>query len=141
MELDSAYAPADSHVAAKVLDGELIVINLDTGYYYASAGTGVAIWQQIEAGASLRQVVAALVERYDVAADRAERDARAFVEKLALETLLVETGPAGPSRGNVPIDRNGAAAKLPYAAPELVKYDDMAEQFAMDPPLVAKQRV
>ena len=138
MELDSAFAPADSRVAAKVLDGELIVINLDTGYYYASTGTGVAIWQQIETGASLRQVVDALVSRYDVAADRAERDARAFVEKLALETLLVPAASRAADHGltAAPI----APAKLPYAPPELTKYDDMAEQFAMDPPLVAKQR-
>ncbi len=136
MELDSAFAPAHSRVAAKVLDGELIVINLDTGYYYASAGTGVTIWQQIEAGASLRQVVAALVSRYDVAADRAERDACAFLEKLAMESLLV---PATATVPSLPAPES-IANRLPYAAPELAKYDDMAEQFAMDPPLLAKSR-
>jgi hypothetical protein len=136
MELDSAFAPADSRVAAKVLDGELIVINLDTGYYYASTGTGVAIWQQIEAGASLRQVIVTLVSQYDVTAERAERDARAFVEKLALETLLIPA--AAGANPMSPGERTDG--KLPYAAPELVKYDDMAEQFAMDPPLVAKSR-
>ena len=136
MELDSAFAPAHSRVAAKVLDGELIVINLDTGYYYASTGTGVAIWQQIEAGASLRQVIAALIGRYDVDAPRAEHDARAFVEKLAVETLLV---PAAVGVGSTPVSES-VANRLPYAPPELVKYDDMAEQFAMDPPLLAKSR-
>lgn len=138
MELDLAFAPTDLRVAAKVLDGELIVINLDTGYYYASTGAGVDIWQQIEVGASLRQVIATLVSRYDVAEERAAQDARAFVEKLALEMLLVPSvATAGVGTADM-VDQ--AAEKLPYAAPVLLKYDDMAEQFAMDPPLVAKSR-
>jgi len=96
MELDDAFSPADTRVGAKILDGELIVINFDTGYYYASTGTGVVIWRQIEAGGSLRQVTDALVRHYDVVPEQAERDARAFLEKLALEGLL-QPGAAVPA--------------------------------------------
>ncbi len=137
MDLDEGFLPADARVAAKVLDGELIVINLDTGYYYASTGAGVAIWQQIEAGASLRQVVDALVRQYDVAPERAQSDARAFIEKLTVESLLV---PGGASREARATQGEAAARRLVYAPPELVKFDDMAEQFAMDPPLVVRSR-
>jgi len=137
MELDEAFSPADTRVGAKILDGELIVINFDTGYYYASTGTGVVIWRQIEAGGSLRQVTDALVRHYDVAPEQAERDARAFLEKLALEGLL-QPGAAVPAPDSPPGE--SAAERPPYAPPELVKFDDMAELFAIDPPLVIKSR-
>jgi hypothetical protein len=137
MDLDQAFTPAEPRVAAKILDGELIVINLDTGYYYASTGAGVAIWKQVEAGATLRQVSAELIRCYDVPPERAERDARAFLEKLIVEAL-VEPGAVARSPGRPPsttIDE-----RVPYAPPELLKFDDMAEQFAMDPPLVSRSR-
>ena len=133
MQLDQAFAPAKLRVAAKVLDGELTIINLENGLYYASSGSGVTIWQQIEQHASLRQVIDQLISSYDVAPDRAEHDARAFLQKLAAEDLL-EPSTAGAAR---PEDR---ASRLPYAPPQLDKFDDMAEQFALDPPLLVKSR-
>ncbi len=137
MELDDTFSLANPRVAAKILDGELIVINLSTGYYFSSTGTGVAIWQEIEAGASLRQVVDSLVRRYEVAPQQAECDARAFLDKLMSEALLE---PATAARSLGTHASESAAERLPYEPPELLKFDDMAAQFAVDPPLMIKSR-
>ena len=40
-------------VIHQTLDGEVIVVNLDTGTYYSLVGTGAAIWDAVERGASV----------------------------------------------------------------------------------------
>ena len=53
-------------VIHELLDGEVIVVNLDTGTYYSIPGTGAEIWTLVDQGASLDETVAALLERHDV---------------------------------------------------------------------------
>ncbi|MGD9741387.1 MAG: PqqD family protein [Hyphomicrobium sp.] len=137
MDLDETFSPAGSRIAAKVLEGELTIINLDNGLYYASSGVGVTVWERMDRGASLREVVDAIVNRYDVEPGLAESDARAFLEKLRSEAL-VESG--GPKPATPDVTGEGSLERLRYASPELLKFDDMAEHFALDPPLVIRAR-
>lgn len=66
-------------------DGTGVLLNLETLCYYNLNKTGVAMWRQIEAkpGLTLDDIAAAISERFDVEADAALIDARAFVEHLA----------------------------------------------------------
>jgi hypothetical protein len=125
------YRTSGPHVAAKLMDGELVVINLRNGLYYSSAGVGVHIWQGIEQGVSFSQIVDNVMGHYDVLADRATADVAAFIDKLATESL-VEASDVSPSTasGTVP-----PANRQPYESPSLTTFDDMAETFALDPPL------
>jgi hypothetical protein len=124
-------AAKDQQVAAKVMDGEAIVINLSTGIYYSLGGSGGFIWSLIEKRACLQDVVRCVVEHYEVGEAEAERDVLRLSTDLCNEGLAVASAVgsacsalAGP-----------AGARLAYETPAIEKYTDMAEMFALDPPL------
>jgi Coenzyme PQQ synthesis protein D (PqqD) len=120
-------------VAAKVIDGEAILINLATGMYYSMGKVGGRIWSLIEEGCSTEDIAATIVSEYDVSAETAGADVEDLVGQLAAERLI-EVKPADTaSHDSRKIDIT--AGDAPYAKPELRKFSDMAEVFAMDPPL------
>jgi len=123
------FAPNRNEVAAKVIDGELIIIRLSDGTYYSMDNVGTQVWELLERGHALPAVIATLAAWYGVAADRVERDAAALVDELLAERLVVAAGAGGGGEeGARPADL------LAYDAPRLNVYRDMGNLLALDPP-------
>ena len=124
--------PNEAHVAAKVIDGEAILINLASGNYYSMDKVGARVWERIEVGASVDELVVSIISLYDVAEEEARRDIERLVEALVEEGLVVYVTAASqrPSEQS-----ETATAKHPYLPPELNIYRDMAALLALDPPL------
>lgn len=120
----------EQQVAAKVMEGEAILINLSTGAYYSTPSTGGFIWSLIERRLSINEMVRAVTEHYDVARPQAEADVLRLCEELCAEGLALQS--VGVAQGVAP---EAAGTRLSYEAPALEKYTDMAEMFALDPPL------
>lgn len=128
---DSFLQSNEREVASKVVDGEAVLINLVNGMYYSLDKVGGLAWSMITSGSSITRIAEAIVERYAVPVSQAQEDVRRLVEELLAEGLIVVgEGDATAS----PIPAMDSAASF-YEAPGLVKYDDMAEMFALDPPL------
>ena len=66
--------PNEEEVAAQVLDGEAVMINLSNGFYYSMNGVGAFIWELIASGQSLDAIVTSLTRQYDVSSERAQAD-------------------------------------------------------------------
>ncbi len=126
-------SPNGDQLAAKIMDGEAVLINLATGMYYSMADSATLIWSMIEQGCSVDYIAGCLSDRYDVPVAQAKRDVERIVRELEEEELAVvsEVG-SNPERPSIP---EGVAAPLEYFAPKLEKFSDMAEMFALDPPL------
>ena len=124
--------PNSNEVASKIVDGEAILINLSNGMYYSLDSVGGLIWSLIEAGKSEHSIVDTLVGHFGIAKKTAAQDVRNLIEELTKENLIVslmdETG-----SGSREIDATSAPAA--YTTPHLIKFDDMTELFALDPPL------
>ena len=75
-------------VIFRELDGEAVVLNLDTGIYFGLDAVGTRIWRLLEEHKSLRLVLDTLVDEYDAAPDRLQRDLLAFIERLNGKGLL-----------------------------------------------------
>ena len=119
-------------VAAKVIDDEAIIMNLASGMYYSMDRTGAVIWEWLENGHSVRQMIEGIVGRYDVSAARASDDVVQLLGRL-IDEGLVQPAPADGS--SVELDASPSGAKLPYTSPELNRYGDMADLLALDPPM------
>jgi hypothetical protein len=120
-------------VAAKVIDGEAVLINLATGVYYSMRGSGAYVWSQLESGSSVARLSDSLADRYGIGSERARQDVERLVDELRTEGLIVASDvPA--AAGGAPAAEIGAAPE-PYEMPRLEKFDDMADMFALDPPL------
>jgi hypothetical protein len=133
LSLSQVISANEQQVAAKVMDGEAILINLATGAYYSIGATGGFIWSLIERRLSIQDIVRAVTAHYDVAQPRAEADVLRLSEELISEGLVVAASASGVAAGVAP--PSDGAAKLAYQAPAIEKFTDMAEMFALDPPL------
>ena len=119
-------------IAAKVIDGEAIIINLANGIYYSMDKVGGLIWEMIEGKQSLEEMITATVARYDVSREQAQADIQLLVEELLRENLVTASENGALTDGKREPDQHD---KLPYETPKLNIYRDMGDLLALDPPV------
>jgi hypothetical protein len=68
------------------LTGEAAILNLESGIYYGLDEVGARVWALVNEPKRVEQVRDAIVEEFDVEAERCERDL------LALFTSLADAG-------------------------------------------------
>ena len=85
---------ANRDVVFRDLQGELVLLNLKSGVYFGLDPVGTRMWQLLHEHRSLHEVLAALLDEYDVAETRCERDLVGFVRALVENELVnLESGP------------------------------------------------
>jgi hypothetical protein len=131
------FRPREEEVAAKVMDGEAILINLSNGIYYSMDKVGGFVWEMVESRQSVEEMVTGIVARYEVSREQAEADLALLMEELVQENLIAasEDGAAGIATTEVPDQ------KMPYDAPKLNIYRDMGDLLALDPPTPGLQDI
>jgi Coenzyme PQQ synthesis protein D (PqqD) len=80
--------PAPS-VHARLFDGELVILDLAGGEYFALDAIGSRLWRALESGQSIDDVAKAVVAEYDVTLAEASADLEALAEDLTSRGLLV----------------------------------------------------
>ncbi len=121
----------DKEIASKVMDGEAILINLSTGIYYSLDEVGSCIWSAIEHGATIEQIADLVCASFDASRDQVLKDLEDYTGTLTEEGL---TGINDEESSTGPVI-DTPESKATYVTPKLEKFDDMAEMFALDPPL------
>lgn len=116
-------------IAHETIDGEVIVINLESGTYYSLVESAAVLWNGIEQGATREQLLMALAARYDAPAAELERATNVFLDELVREDIVVnESGNAPtlilPETNTVP---------QPFTPPALTRYTNMADLLLLDP--------
>ena len=79
---------ATDNCVTTTIDGEIVLLNNETGRYQGLSGAGPDIWDRIQEPTVPTEIVSALVEEYDVDRDRAANDVDRFLETLAAEQLI-----------------------------------------------------
>jgi hypothetical protein len=129
---ESRFVVNTPAVAAKVIEGEAIIMNLSTGMYYSMDGAGALLWEWIERGHSIGEISDGLAGRYETSISQVQADVERVLDQ-AIQEGLVDIAPAGsvdPGPTGAP-----AESRLRYQSPELIRYSDMAELLALDPPM------
>lgn len=128
----SRLRPNEAEVAAKVMDGEAIIINLSNGVYYSMDEVGGFIWERIAEGRSLGEIVETIGSSYQVQAEQVRRDVERLAAELLEEDLVIVV------EGQAPVDAlrpNVPPMESQYVTPQLHAYRDMADLLALDPPM------
>jgi hypothetical protein len=122
----------DEQIAAKVMDGDAILINLSNGLYYRMGGAGGWIWSLIEGRHSVGEIAGIVSSHFGVPFDAVFSDLQRLASELLGEQLIriVDGEAVARDGGSQTPDRPAG-----YDAPILEKYSDMADMFALDPPL------
>jgi hypothetical protein len=131
LNLNQCLRPCGDEVAAKVIDGEAIMINLANGIYYSMDKVGGLIWEMLEGGQSLEEMIATIIARYDVSLEQVKTDIEQLVDELLRENLVTVAENVAHPNGKVEL---GQQEKLPYETPKLNIYRDMGDLLALDPP-------
>ncbi len=71
------------------LDGEAVILELESGQYFGLDEVGSTMWQRLEEHTQVGAALRALVTEYEVSEEELERDLLEFVGRLA-EFKLVE---------------------------------------------------
>jgi coenzyme PQQ synthesis protein D (PqqD) len=130
--------PDETAVAAKVIDGEAIIMNLTNGAYYSMDGVGAVVWEHIAEGRSLDAIHDSIARRFDVEGARLRADLDRLVAELLAEGLIIATGNGASANHATSVAVRGTAG---YQPPSLNKYTEMADLLALDPPMPALREV
>ena len=128
----------EEEVAATVMDGEAIMINLSNGIYYSMDKVGGLIWEMIEGRHSLGEMVTAITARYDVSLNQAQADIERLAAELVQENLVMVSNDKSPRGEN---QQGEPQQRLRYESPQLNIYGDMADLLALDPPMPSLQEI
>lgn len=125
MKLPTYLRPHTPAVKSEILDGELVLIDFDSGAYYSGNHVAGAVWQLLQVGTPSEAVGPRIAEHF--ADPRAEDDVARLLAFL-VETKLVVSAEAPPE--TLPFELPPAQS---YEDPALERFEDMAELLILDP--------
>ncbi len=85
---DSVVVVATAQVSGDFLDEEIVVLDVHDGSYYVLNPVGARIWSLMQKPRPVSELIAALQEEYEVAADRCAREVIDLLEELAARKLI-----------------------------------------------------
>jgi len=90
---DTLIAAKDGLIASD-MDGEYVILNLESGTYYGIEGVGAAVWKQIQKPTALARVRQAVLDEFDVQSEQCASDISKFLNDLNVQGLIVCTNDA-----------------------------------------------
>ncbi len=131
--MEAAHMRVNSpQVIHESIDGEVIIIDLASGSYFSTKGSGAEIWAVMEEspGLTVNELADATVGRFRDAPPDFVTVVSSFVAQLRAEGLVVDAD-AGAS----PTIASGGGndTKVAFAVPTIEKYTDMQDLVLIDP--------
>ena len=87
MELSSRYQ-VDDEVTFQKLEDSTVLVHLTTGRIHHTNATGSRIWELLQAGQSLAEILKTLETEFDAAPGGLRADLEGFVEQLSKENMI-----------------------------------------------------
>jgi hypothetical protein len=118
-------------VVCEAIDGEVVIVHLERGYYFSLLKTGAEVWAAIEQRQSQTTIADQLSAKYDASPAEISVAIATFFDTLQAEALIVpdlsptEIAPVIP----LPAD----LVKIPFEPPLLEKFTDMEDLLLLDP--------
>jgi Coenzyme PQQ synthesis protein D (PqqD) len=112
----------------ETLDGETIVIHLDSGSYYSLTGSGSEIWALLGTGGSVADICNELARRHARSESEIRADVDNFIAELEREALVECDGAPTTALAAPTVVAIGT-----WEPPRLERYDDMRDFLMVDP--------
>jgi hypothetical protein len=130
------YKVNDSKVVHDAVEGEVIIINLETGAYYSLKGSGADIWELTKNGLPIPAIVQEITKKYHPRSQDIEEAVNRLIGELQHEELVVPVtegnGEGLEMTAGLP-ESDPAREKPRFEEPVLHKYTDMREMLLLDP--------
>lgn len=79
----------NEEILAVDMDGEIVMMNLETGNYYNLGRTGSVIWNMIQYPITVDKLIQELFERYNVDRQQCVDEVLVYLSELSDEGLIV----------------------------------------------------
>jgi hypothetical protein len=133
MQGNTSFRVNTPTVSHETIDGEAVIINLDSGNYYSLTGAGATIWGLIVTGHSRDDICRATCDAYQGERSEIENGIEELLSQLQNENLVV-SGESIQSPLRATCDGiTSNAERTQFQRPELQKYTDMQELLLLDP--------
>jgi len=122
------YGINDAKVVSETIEGEAIIINLETGTYYSMNESGSIVWDAIRSGTSFASIIDKLAGLYDASKEDITASVRTLIESALSEGIIFEK-----AEGISVSSEAGTQEKKPFVIPCIQRYDDMQDMLLADP--------
>lgn len=85
---DSIIKKSDDIVETEI-DGEVVMMRIETGSYYGLDPTGSDIWKHLNSPTKVSEIIEDLLEEYNVSESQCEKDVIAFLENIKKDKLII----------------------------------------------------
>ena len=127
------YQVANSNLVYDTIEGEVILLDIETGTYYQLVQNSVPVWNWLTEGVGVQEVVARLAQQFPNDAKAIPDSITHFIEQLLDEKLLAPLPDGAPlPTPETPYLWTPDPAAL-YVVPTLLKYTDMQSLLLLDP--------
>lgn len=113
-------------IVSEVINGEAIIIDMQSGNYYSTEGLGTSLWLAATAGQDRATLIGSIGVSYPESRE-ASADADTFLNVLLENKLLIEIA----SNGAIVDDLVGSIGA--YVCPKLQRHSDMQDLIMLDP--------
>ncbi len=119
------------HIIHEIIEGEAILINLETGSYYSTDQVGAVVWDWLEKGASVAHILKHITNTYAGDTREMETSLRALLRQFQDERLIIADDSA--AKNDAAFQSRSSSEKIPFVAPVLRKYTEMEDLLLLDP--------
>jgi hypothetical protein len=123
-------------VIHETIDGETVIVNLDSGNYYSLNRSGADIWSIIGTGLKVRDIIEDIAGLYSAEREVVTPSVLRFIDELQKEALIVTDDSQVGEVITEPEARVSVAetgGKGIFENPALQKYSDMQDLLLLDP--------
>jgi hypothetical protein len=123
------YEVCTPGITHQAIDGEVVIVDLRSGYYYSLLGAGAEVWALLDGGATAVEIEQALRERYTDEQDLMRRDLAGLVAELEQDGLIRPSG----RDSRTPVALPPVASGAPLGPLALSRFTDMRDLILLDP--------
>ena len=89
IELNQILKRGEEYVHSAI-DGEMVMMNINTGMYTSLNETAVAIWEILENPMTVAEILVKLQESYDVSEEQCKIDVLPFFDQLVERKITIK---------------------------------------------------
>ena len=85
------FIKRNNEVFASEIDDEVVMMNIQSGKYFGMDAIGSRIWQLVEEKIQVKEIIAQLLEEYNVTEEQCRNDVLEFLNELYEQNLVQAT--------------------------------------------------
>jgi hypothetical protein len=82
----------DSQLVSTIMDGNMVMMDVEHGAYYGLCGVGTRIWELLEGPVSAQQIIQTLCSEFEVDETTCKADVEKFIGEMEEKGMVSKAG-------------------------------------------------